>query len=365
MRRIILQIQLLGVLLILCGFSTLCAASDSDIAQGIRLFQARKFDEAKNFFSDFIKTHPQDARAAYYLGRVSLVDNDFDAAIEWFERALEIEKDSALCHLWLGRAYGRKAMSANIIKKASLAKKVLAEFEQAVRLAPDNLEARFALLQYYIMAPGIMGGSKGKAREQAQEIKTYNLLQGHIAFGMIYESEKQYDQAQAEYQNAIAAFPDSIQAYDALALLFQRREQYDEAIALTNDVIARFPDKRKDSYLRLGQLHVQMKQYDKALASFDQALALDREYWNGYYQIGRLGALSGQYLDRAEQGLKIFIENAPKGDNFPSLAWAHVRLGMIYEHRGNKELAAAEFHQALKLDPKHEEAKKALKRVKQ
>lgn len=116
--------------------------------------------------------------------------------------------------------------------------------------------------------------------------------------------------------------------------------------------------------MRLGQLYVQMKEYGQALASFDKAIAGDREYWNGYYQIGRLGALSGQYLDRAEDAIKIFIRNEPRGEGFPSLAWAHVRLGMIYEHQGKKGLAVSEFQQALKLEPKHEEAPKALKRVK-
>jgi hypothetical protein len=95
-------------------------------------------------------------------------------------------------------------MSASFIKKASLAKRVQTEFEAAVRLSPDNLEARFDLLQDYIMAPGIMGGSKDKAREQAQAIKARNPLQGYIAFGAIYEDEKQYEKAIALANELIA-----------------------------------------------------------------------------------------------------------------------------------------------------------------
>jgi hypothetical protein len=57
-----------------------------------------------------------------------------------------------------------------LLKKASATNCIKKKFEQAVELNPENFDARMGLLQFYLMAPGIMGGSKDKAREQAGEI---------------------------------------------------------------------------------------------------------------------------------------------------------------------------------------------------
>ncbi len=48
----------------------------------------------------------------------------------------------------------------------------------------------------------------------------------------------------------------------------------------------------------------------------------------------------------------------------PSLAWAHTRLGMLYEKKRDFIAAQSEYETALALEPDHKEAKKALKKVK-
>jgi hypothetical protein len=47
-------------------------------------------------------------------------------------------------------------------------------FKQAVELDPHNLDARFALLQYYIEAPRMVGGGTGKAKALASETAAVN-----------------------------------------------------------------------------------------------------------------------------------------------------------------------------------------------
>ena len=43
---------------------------------------------------------------------------------------------------------------------------------------------------------------------------------------------------------------------------------------------------------------------------------------------------------------------------------AHWRLGMLYEHKGDTEQARGSYEKALQLNPDHEEARKALKKLK-
>ncbi|HSP94460.1 MAG TPA: tetratricopeptide repeat protein, partial [Thermoanaerobaculia bacterium] len=143
------------------------AGSRSD--EGAELFAARKFEQARLSLELAVRENPGDARAASYLGRVYLAQGSPGLAVEWMEESIAIEPSSTEYHLWLGRAYGYQAIRAAVLKQPSLAKKVRKEFEQASALDPDNLEARFGLIEFYLQAPGILGGSEKKAKEQAQE----------------------------------------------------------------------------------------------------------------------------------------------------------------------------------------------------
>ncbi len=94
---------------------------------------------------------------------------------------------------------------------------------------PENLDARMGLLQFYLMAPVIMGGSKDKAREQAGEIMKRNAHQGHLALGFIRSVNEEYDLAQREYQAAIALDSRNTQPYYSLGYLYTRQKQFDKA----------------------------------------------------------------------------------------------------------------------------------------
>jgi len=47
----------------------------------------------------------------------------------------------------------------------------------------------------------------------------------------------------------------------------------------------------------------------------------------------------------------------------PSLAWAHFRRGMLLEKKGDKPGARVEYTETLRLQPDHQDAKKALAKL--
>jgi tetratricopeptide (TPR) repeat protein len=165
-------------------FSCLLAAAPIAMAQsgeavdsGVQLFERGQLSEAQQFFEHFVVAQPNDPLGAFYLGRIAFEEQHYDRAIEWFEKAVEQESANSDYHLWLGRAYGQQALRSNILIQPFLAKKVKAHFEQAVALNPDNLAARADLQEYYEKAPGFLGGSPEKARQQAEEIARRQLRQ--------------------------------------------------------------------------------------------------------------------------------------------------------------------------------------------
>ena len=68
-------------------------------------------------------------------------------------------------------------------KSFFLAKKVKKELEEAVRLNPSNIEARFDLEDFCLNAPWIVGGNKDEARDQVDAISALDAVEGHVARG--------------------------------------------------------------------------------------------------------------------------------------------------------------------------------------
>ena len=112
--------------------------------------------------------------------------------------------DDAAAHYRRGVELGEAAEKANIFRRASLARQTRIEFEQAVALDPNFIDARVALVEYYLRAPHFLGGSEQKAIAQAHEIMKRDAAEGHRAFAQIYEHQKQHDKAVTELAAAEA-----------------------------------------------------------------------------------------------------------------------------------------------------------------
>lgn len=319
--------RLLTLAMGLCQLAGSAGAAGSRSDEGAELFAARKFEQARLSLELAVRENPGDARAASYLGRVYLAQGSAGLAVEWMEKSIAIEPSSAEYHLWLGRAYGYQAIRAVVLKQPSLAKRVRKEFEQASALDPDNLEARFGLIEFYLQAPGILGGSEKKAKEQAQEIRKRNALQGYRAFGRIAEREKDFERALREYERAGAEFP----------------------------------EKSEPAYWT-GALYTRRKEYSKAFGVYEKILETNPAEMMACYQIGRVAVLSGERLDRGEECLRSYLRREP-GPDEPSLASAHYRLGLLYERKGSRDLARREYSAALEIEPTHADAQAALKKI--
>jgi tetratricopeptide (TPR) repeat protein len=297
------------------------------VSQATGLFDSSRYDESKELLDAYLRDHPQDARALSYRGRIALVQNDFDRSIDWCEKAVKLEDGNAEYHLWLARAYGLKTQNSGKLKQAFLAPKVKREFERAVELDSKLIPARMGLMQYYMSAPGVMGGSKDKAKLEAGQIKIQDPYMGYLAYAMLYETNDEKDKARQEYLAAIQAYPDSLLIQYQLGYFYQNNQEYEAAFSL-----------------------------------LEAMLKLHPEELNALYQIGRTGAFSGQKLERAEECLKQYLTSTP-GRNDPPLEAAHFRLGQVYEKWNKKELAVQEYQTTLKLNPKHDKAKEALKKL--
>jgi tetratricopeptide (TPR) repeat protein len=295
------------------------------VEQGIQLFDARKYVEAR---AVLLPHGEGDASAAYYLGRIEMGNDDPVKAAEWFERAVKMNPKSAVYYDWLGRAYAIQARSANMFRAASLARKAKNALETALALDPDNLDVRDDLITYYSRAPGFVGGSKQKAREMLLELKRRNAYRGSLAAANLCTREKDIACAERELTGMLTIYADSSAVYASLAILYANENKFDKAFDL-----------------------------------LDQRLRTKPNELTTLYQVGRTASLSGQNLDRGEQALKTYLASPPP-EQGPAPAHVHYRLGTIYEKKGAKDLAREEYRAALLLNPRHQDAQKALAALK-
>lgn len=298
--------------------------SSTDLARGIQLFEAREFGAARKVLEPLASGGKDRGEASFYMGRAFFEESMWAEAAVWLEKAVESDPGSGRNHHWLGRAYGQEAREANFLRKMSLAGKVKSEFRKAVDLDPANLDALHDLITFYIEAPGIAGGDIEEAVRLAGEMKARDALRGHLELGRIHEAGEEPEKAMSQYREAMKVAPDDPRPYYDLGFLQQRSEDFDGAIRTFQALAEAMPSEM-----------------------------------GAYYQIGRTGALSGLHLEQAAAGLRKYLEHTPGRDD-PSLAWAHFRLAEVYRHMKRLDEARVELESALRLEPDHKEARKAL-----
>ena len=311
---------------VLCSAFT-SAVSAASFQPVIDAFERGDVAEAKRLLAPIAKQEPNNPDVHFHLGKIALAEDRNDDAVRHLETAVQLNPKNSDYHFTLGSAYGDLAMEANVLKQASLAKKVRNEFETAVQLNPRNIDARLGLVDFYLIAPGMMGGSKEKAKAQVDAIRRIDPLQGHRAAARYYSREKQDAKVEQEYLAAAKAFP---------------------------------ADARPHSWA--GQFATVKEQYARAFSEYDTALRLDPSYMPAYVGYGRTAGRSGKNLDRGAELLRKYLSYQPKLGE-PGHATAYYLLGIIHEKKGEKVQAKQNFAAALKLAPKSKEIAAALKRV--
>jgi tetratricopeptide (TPR) repeat protein len=199
-----------------------------------QLLAAGRVDDAIVTLEQRIAARPTDVEAYNLLCRAHFMLDDWDAAVSACERARNLDPRNSFYHLWLGRAYGEKADRSGFLSAAGLVKKVRTSFEQAVELDPKNWQARTDLAQFYLEAPGIVGGGKEKAQAQADVIMALNPAMAHWVMARIAEKNKDAVQAEREYRAAIAASHSGSRAWLDLAIFLRHANRLDEMDSTLN-----------------------------------------------------------------------------------------------------------------------------------
>jgi tetratricopeptide (TPR) repeat protein len=318
------SLKFAGVLLLLAAATF---AATTPIPSARDLVYAGRVNDALQALNSRIQTNRQDAEAYHLLCRAYYMVQRWDDAISNGERAISLNANDSNYHLWLGRAYGEKADSSNFLVAIELAKKVREHFERAVQLDGNNLSARSDLAEFYVDAPGFLGGGKDKARAQANVIIQSDAPSAHWILAIIAEKDKKYDLAEQEYKTSLQSSGMRAEEWLNIASFYKRRKRLDDMEQAINKAVA---DPK-------GNQHVL---YEAA------------ELLNGV----------GRNLGFATQLLRRYISGGDPDPEAP-LFQAHYLLGSILEKQGDRQGAAQEYRASLSLARDFQKAQAALQRV--
>ena len=299
------------------------AGADADPAA---LLKTGKADQAIHALNLAIARAPNDARSYHLLSRVYYQLELWDNSMHMAEKALALDPQNSSYHLWLGRAMGRKAEDANPFTAFGLARKVKIEFERAVALDANNLPARSDLSEYYLEAPGFLGGDKNKAKQQADYVAGHDRALASYIYARVQEKQGNTG-AEAEYKKAIAASSQPARYWVELAHFYRRTGRLSEM----EDAI-----RRAVGTVQQGEP-----------SEFDAAALLVH---------------SGRNFAGAAQMLRHYVSEEDPSEDGPAFR-AHYLLGVVLEKQGKKKEAAAEFQTALNMASEYRPAQDALARV--
>lgn len=205
------------------------AASAADTSKGIALYEADKFEECKEFFEPILKKDSENKDALYYLGRSAFDLNEYKESANYFQTLVGLDDTSSDYHLWVGRAVGLRARNSNMLVQGRLAPKIRDAFKRSAELDGTNLDARMGLLQYYIEAPGFLGGDVEKSKAEAKAIMEQSETRGNEGWGNIYFQLEEMDKAEEHFVKAIELGSEYGPAYANLGDIRRNQGKNEEA----------------------------------------------------------------------------------------------------------------------------------------
>jgi len=290
------------------------------------MLAAGRIDDAITTLNGRLSSAPSDAESANLLCRAYFALDDFDRAESHCKKAIALDPKNSRYHRWMAHVYGEKAAKANFLSAIGLAGKTREEFERAVQLNPQDVDAHVDLAEFYLEAPSIVGGGLEKARAQARIIGATDPAREHWVYGRIAEKNRDTAAAEHEYHQMIEASNGDSEAWLNLALFFRHQKRYDE-MEQTLVRTSQAPMSKPDVLVDIAQ---------------------------NLYRIGRNPILAIQVLRRYLASRS--VEEAPAFK-------AHYLLGSLFEKQGDKAEALREYQTSLSLARRFGPAQEALSRV--
>ncbi|HTS26882.1 MAG TPA: tetratricopeptide repeat protein [Bryobacteraceae bacterium] len=223
------------------GLATLAWGQSAELERAQKSYNLTDFDASLKTLQEIsIKDGP----VYELIGRNYYMQGEYKKASEAFEKAFAAEPDNSQYALWLARAHGRRAETASPFTAPAQATKARQYFEKAAQLNPRNVEALTDLFEYYLEAPGFLGGGLDKAEAIARQIAAADPAEGHWSLARLAEKRKDNGGAEEQLRRAIESSPQQVGRLIDLARFLAkqgRMQEVDQSFARADKIAPNSP----------------------------------------------------------------------------------------------------------------------------
>ena len=334
------------------------------------------FDDAIQCFTTVVEENPRDVLAFNHMGTIYATERKHAEAVACYLKGLKVDPNHPVLHLNLAKSYDKLGEFI----------KAQAEYEAALRSKPGWLEA--------IENDSDLLLRKNKTKTASEIVKKALHLNPkdaamHTKLGDVYCRQDNYDEAETEYNVALAIKPDYTKAMSGLAGTYETTGRLDEAlelaermevvapqdtavkrqhahILLSADKIEKAGEKIQELFAAdpddvhtlnlLGQYYICAGDEKKASGCFKKIRALRPDYTSFYREAGKRHSQKGDYK-KAEEFYRKFIDQNPEDTE------GYKNMAKLYEDQGMLTQALASYKTIENFDSWNVASRNGLERV--
>ncbi len=283
------------------GVATLQAAEGQSLNFAVpseRILQL-KLGELQTFStlnSETQKNRRAAAERLYSQGLGILSRDDFARAINYFEKAVEVDPNYAEAWYQAGFSYGMLGRHQDALKAS----------KQAARLRPDWAETYVNI--------GASSFALGQFKEAAESYRQATRLDednadAHYALGLSFNKLNRADEEILAYKRAVALKPDHANAFEQLGLAYFKQKRFAESISAFEQLKTYKPDAKTYNYL--GESYLELDKAQESVDAFNNAVGYNPDFEKARYNLGRAYLKLG---DRDSAAVQYEILRSSKSD---------------------------------------------------
>jgi len=320
---------------LLCGAVAWSAAQ----TEPERLIEAGHWKRARVLVEARYREAPADPLANFLLSQVRNAFGDTDSPLSLAETAVALDGRTAKYHRQVAECLGVMAQHAGVVQQVFLARRFHKEIDAALALDPRDTQAWCDLMEFYLLAPGLLGGDSRQASDTAARLCALDPVAGFLAQARLAAFRRQASEAEAYLRRAAAVQPPVYRARVALAEFYLScvPPRFDDARQSAEEARALDPG-RVDAYGILAELHAARARWAELDSVLEAAAREVPDDPSPFYRAACRLPASAHGLSRAESYLRTYLAQPPEG-NAPSAADARARLSLVLAKQRREPLS--------------------------
>jgi len=229
-------------------------------AEGTKLYKSKKFDEALAKYIEAGKLEPDEPVYLLNQSAVLLMQGKFDECVEICKEAIALTNDKRKDTKWIAKAHARLASVAE--KKGDI-DGAMQELKTSL-LECSDVKVRDRLKKLEKLK---------KKLDKENYIDPEKGLE-HKAKGNQFFKEGKWPEAVKEYTEALRRDPKNYKVYSNRATCYAKLLAFDNSLKDCEECLKIEP-KFVKAWIRKGRIEHLKKQYHKAIASYEKAMAIE------------------------------------------------------------------------------------------